>query len=159
LKNRSSRRATAVLTGSVISALALAATAQAGPSPAPPSASPTANQQPTTATPPDPVLRNLKAPEPIGTSKITTSSTDPTEQVDPLIGSTNAGNATQRADNNGQSAYIPGGVEDKLGQYFVTSVFSQPAAFTFGNTGRTLADGRHASHVHQRRAVAALLAL
>jgi hypothetical protein len=58
------------------------------------------------------------------------------------LGSTNAGNATQRADNNGHSAYIPGDVEDKLGQYFVTSVFSQPAAFTFGNTGRTLADVR-----------------
>ena len=33
-------------------------------------------------------------------------------------------------------------MEDKLGQFFKTSVFSQPAAFTFGNTGRTLADVR-----------------
>ncbi|MEU0092186.1 GH92 family glycosyl hydrolase [Kribbella sp. NPDC006257] len=91
MKNRSSRRASAVLAGSVISALVLAATAQAGPSPAPPDAVQTKNQ-PTTATPPDPVLRNLKAPDAIGRSTITASSTDPTEQVDPLIGTSNAGN-------------------------------------------------------------------
>ena len=91
MKNRSSRRASAVLAGSVISALALAATAQAGPSPAPPNAVQT-ETQPTTATPPDPVLRNLKAPESIGRSTITSPSTDPTEQVDPLIGTSNAGN-------------------------------------------------------------------
>ncbi|WP_246486510.1 GH92 family glycosyl hydrolase [Kribbella qitaiheensis] len=91
MKNRSSRRATAVLAGSVISALALAATAQAGPGPAPPGAAP-GQHQPTTATPLDPTLRNLKAPDSAGQSSITTSSADPTEQVDPLIGTTNAGN-------------------------------------------------------------------
>ena len=58
------------------------------------------------------------------------------------LGSTNAGNATQRPDNNGHSAFIGGGVEDKLNKYFDTSVFSQPAAYTFGNTGRTLPDVR-----------------
>ena len=52
------------------------------------------------------------------------------------------GNATQRPDNNGHSAYLPGGVEDKLDKYFDTSVFSQPVAYTFGNTGRTLPDVR-----------------
>ncbi|WP_198676010.1 GH92 family glycosyl hydrolase [Kribbella monticola] len=92
MKNRSSRRASAVLAGSVISALALAATAQAGPSPAPPSNHARQTSYPTTATPPDPVLRNLRAPEPVGASRITTTSADPTEQVDPLIGTSNAGN-------------------------------------------------------------------
>lgn len=58
------------------------------------------------------------------------------------LGSTNAGNATQRPDNNGHSAYLPGGVEDKLDKYFDTTVFSQPVAYTFGNTGRTLPDVR-----------------
>jgi hypothetical protein len=58
------------------------------------------------------------------------------------LGSTNAGNASQRPDNNGHSAFIGGPVEDRLNKYFDTSVFSQPAAYTFGNTGRTLPDVR-----------------
>ena len=58
------------------------------------------------------------------------------------LGSTNAGNQTQRADNNGTSAFIGGPVEDRLNKFFDTSVFSQPAAYTFGNVGRTLPDVR-----------------
>jgi hypothetical protein len=58
------------------------------------------------------------------------------------LGSTNAGNSSQRPDNNGHTAYIGGPVEDRLNKYFDTSVFSQPAAYTFGNTGRTLPDVR-----------------
>lgn len=38
------------------------------------------------------------------------------------------------ANNNGRSAKLTGDVHDRLLKYFDTSVFSQPAAFTFGNT-------------------------
>jgi hypothetical protein len=42
--------------------------------------------------------------------------------------------AGQRPNNNGQSAYLPSSQQTPT-QMFNTSVFSQPAAFTFGNTG------------------------
>ncbi len=49
----------------------------------------------------------------------------------------------QRLNNNGQSARITGGTTDsRLAQWFDTSVFSQPAAYTFGNVSRTLSDVR-----------------
>jgi hypothetical protein len=49
----------------------------------------------------------------------------------------------QRLNNNGQSARITGGTTDsRLAQWFNTSVFSQPAAYTFGNVSRTLPDVR-----------------
>jgi hypothetical protein len=38
------------------------------------------------------------------------------------------------ANNNGRSAKLTGDIHDRLLGYFDTSVFSQPAAFTFGNT-------------------------
>jgi hypothetical protein len=38
------------------------------------------------------------------------------------------------ANNNGTSAKLSGDIHDRLLRYFDTSVFSQPAAFTFGNT-------------------------
>jgi len=43
------------------------------------------------------------------------------------------GNPTQYANSNGQSPVLTGDVHDRLQHYFNTSVFSQPAAFTFGN--------------------------
>ena len=46
------------------------------------------------------------------------------------------------ASNNGKSAKLDGDVHDRLNKYFDTSVFSQPAAFTFGNTGVTSPDLR-----------------
>lgn len=46
------------------------------------------------------------------------------------------------ANNNGKSAVISGDVHDRLNRYFDTSVFSQPAAFTFGNTSVTSPDLR-----------------
>ena len=49
---------------------------------------------------------------------------------------------TLRPNNNGQSAELSGPISQRLNQYFNTSVFSQPAAFTFGSTGRTLPDVR-----------------
>ena len=47
-----------------------------------------------------------------------------------------------RPNNNGHSAAFSGPDNQRLNRYFDTSVFSQPAPFTFGNTGRTLADVR-----------------
>jgi hypothetical protein len=46
------------------------------------------------------------------------------------------------ANNNGKSAKLTGNVRDRLLRYFDTSVFSQPAAFTFGNTQPTSPDLR-----------------
>src|SRR5262249_3490323 len=55
---------------------------------------------------------------------------------------TNSFGGGSRPDNNGQSALRSGDAHSRLNQWFETSVFSQPAAFTFGNTGRTLPDVR-----------------
>lgn len=53
-----------------------------------------------------------------------------------------SGSNTLRPNNNGKSAKLSGPAESNLGKYFNTSEFSQPAPFTFGNTGRTLPDVR-----------------
>lgn len=51
---------------------------------------------------------------------------------------------TQRTNNNGKSAHISGGhTNQRINEWFDTSVFSQPASFTLGNTGRTLPDTRN----------------
>jgi hypothetical protein len=55
---------------------------------------------------------------------------------------TNCGNNVLRPNNNGHSATLDGPISQRLTQYFNTSVFSQPAPFTFGNTARTLPDVR-----------------
>jgi hypothetical protein len=47
-----------------------------------------------------------------------------------------------RPNNNGQSAKLSGPAQSRLNKWFETSVFSQPPAYTFGNTGRTLPDTR-----------------
>jgi hypothetical protein len=53
-----------------------------------------------------------------------------------------AGNGALRPNNNGKSAELSGPVKDRLNRYFDTTVFSPPAPFTFGNTGRVLPDVR-----------------
>jgi hypothetical protein len=53
-----------------------------------------------------------------------------------------AGNAALRPNNIGKSAQLSGPAQSRLNRYFDTSVFQQPAPFTFGNTGRTLPDVR-----------------
>lgn len=64
------------------------------------------------------------------------------------LGITTAANQTNsfgggsRPNNNGTSARLTGAPRDRLNRYFDTSVFSQPAPFTFGNTARTLPDVR-----------------
>ncbi len=61
-----------------------------------------------------------------------------------ILGSQNPnfGSAQIRANNNGTSATLSGPVKERLTRYFNTSVFSQPASFSFGNVGRTLPDVR-----------------
>ncbi|MBV8830222.1 MAG: TonB-dependent receptor [Acidobacteriaceae bacterium] len=56
------------------------------------------------------------------------------------VNQTNSFGGGSRPNNNGTSAGLSGSIENRLNQYFNTSVFSQPAAFTFGNTARTLPD-------------------
>ena len=60
-----------------------------------------------------------------------------------------SGSNTLRPNNNGRSANIDGGdPQTRLDRWFDTSVFSQPAPFTFGNTGRTLPDVRGPNSVN-----------
>ncbi len=51
-------------------------------------------------------------------------------------------NPTLRANNNGKSARLSGPVHQRLNRYFDTSVFSQPAPFTFGNVSPRVPDVR-----------------
>ncbi len=51
-------------------------------------------------------------------------------------------NIVTRPNNDGRSAKLSGPVHERLNRYFDTSVFSQPAAFTFGNVSTTLPDVR-----------------
>jgi hypothetical protein len=55
---------------------------------------------------------------------------------------TNSFGGGSRPNNNGTSAALSTDAHSRLNKWFDTSVFSQPAAFTFGNTGRTLPDVR-----------------
>ncbi len=52
-------------------------------------------------------------------------------------------NPTTRPNNNGKSGKLSGPVHERLGKYFDTLVFSQPAAFSFGNLTATLPDIRN----------------
>lgn len=54
-------------------------------------------------------------------------------------------NPRELANNNGKSAKLEGDVHGRLLRYFDTSVFSQPAAFTFGNTQPSSPDLRSPS--------------
>ena len=58
------------------------------------------------------------------------------------LNTSGSGSTTLRPNNDGQSAALYGPILNRLNRYFNTSVFSQPAPFTFGNTGRTLPDVR-----------------
>jgi hypothetical protein len=63
-----------------------------------------------------------------------------TTASNPTLGAVGAGGL--RPNNDGHSAAKSGPVADRLNSYFDTSVFSQPGAFQFGNTARTLPDVR-----------------
>jgi Carboxypeptidase regulatory-like domain len=58
------------------------------------------------------------------------------------VNQTNSLGGGSRPNTTGSSAALSGSVESRLSRYFNTSVFSQPAAFTFGNTSRTLPNVR-----------------
>jgi hypothetical protein len=55
------------------------------------------------------------------------------------------GNPTGRANNNGRSAHLDGDIHGRLNRYFDTTVFSQPAPFTFGNVSARTNDLRGSS--------------
>src|SRR5262249_40785680 len=74
---------------------------------------------------------------------ITTAQRGVTLGLNTAVNQSNSFNVSStRPNNNGSSAALSGDVESRLGQYFNTSVVSQPAAFTFGNVTRTLPDVR-----------------
>lgn len=52
------------------------------------------------------------------------------------------GNPMGNANNNGRSGKLTGDIHQRLSRYFDTSVFSQPAPFTFGNASMRVADIR-----------------
>jgi hypothetical protein len=52
-------------------------------------------------------------------------------------------NIVTRPNNNGRSGKLDGPVHERLNKYFDTSVFSQPAAFTFGNLSPRVSDLRN----------------
>ena len=54
----------------------------------------------------------------------------------------NSFGGSQFPNNNGTSAELSGDPQTRLNKYFRTDVFSQPAAFTFGNSPRVLPDVR-----------------
>ena len=62
------------------------------------------------------------------------------EAINNLTGTFGGGS---RPNNNGTSAKLTGKASERLNRWFDTSVFSQPPAFQYGTTGRTLPDTRH----------------
>jgi hypothetical protein len=62
-----------------------------------------------------------------------------------ITNNTNLFTSSQRANNNGRSAFIDHSGhsrDERMAKWFDFSVFSQPPAFTIGNLGRTLPDVR-----------------
>lgn len=58
------------------------------------------------------------------------------------IGNSGVGGGVLRPNSTGVSANLSGDPQQRLLRYFDTSQFTVPAAFTFGNVGRTLPDAR-----------------
>ena len=77
---------------------------------------------------------------------ITTFQTGLPIYITGITNNTNIGTSSQRANNNGKSAYIDHSgqsMDQRVALWFDPTVFSQPAAFTFGNVGRLLPDVRN----------------
>jgi len=77
---------------------------------------------------------------------ITTFQTGLPIYITGITNNTNIGTSSQRANNNGKTAFIDHSgqsMDQKLTLWFDPTVFSQPAAFTFGNVGRLLPDVRN----------------
>jgi hypothetical protein len=73
---------------------------------------------------------------------ITTIQSGPPLGLSTSVNQTNSFGGGSRPNTSGKSAQLGGPIVDRLNWYFDTSVFSQPPAFTFGNTPRTLSDLR-----------------
>jgi hypothetical protein len=73
---------------------------------------------------------------------ITTIQSGPPLGLSTAVNQTSSFGGGSRPNSSGKSAQLSGPIEDRLNRYFDTSVFSQPAPFTFGNTARTLSDFR-----------------
>lgn len=74
-------------------------------------------------------------------SGITTLQTGRPLGIRTAANNTNSFGGGSRPNNNGSTAYLSAS-ERTIDRYFNTAVFSQPAPFTFGTTGRTLPDVR-----------------
>ena len=77
-----------------------------------------------------------------GINGVTTVQTGFPIGVSPSQNLSNSFGGSQFVDNNGTSAARSGDPQTRLNEYFRRDVFSQPAAFTFGNTSRVLPDVR-----------------
>jgi len=73
---------------------------------------------------------------------ITAIQSGPTLGLQTSVNQTNSFGGGSRPNWSGKSAKLGGPTVERLDRYFDTSVFSQPPAFTFGNTPRTLPDVR-----------------
>jgi hypothetical protein len=64
--------------------------------------------------------------------------------ISQTLNQTNLGNTSQRPNNNGHSATLPGGrnVDQEIAQWFDVTAFSIAPAYTFGTAPRTLPDTR-----------------
>jgi hypothetical protein len=77
---------------------------------------------------------------------ITTFQTGLPIYVTGITNNTGIGTSSQRANTNGQTAFIDHSgqtTDQKLNKWFDPTTFSQPTAFTFGNVGRLLPDVRN----------------
>ncbi len=63
--------------------------------------------------------------------------------LDAITNLTGSFGGGSRPNNNGTSAKLTGPANGRISRWFDTSVFSQPPAFTYGNTARTLPDTRN----------------
>jgi hypothetical protein len=77
-----------------------------------------------------------------GRPLVVTNAVNTSNSFGGTLGAAGTAIGVQRPNNNGTSAKIEGPVADRLTEYFRRSVFSQPAPFTHGNTGRVLPDVR-----------------
>lgn len=69
------------------------------------------------------------------------------------IGNSGVGGGVLRPNSTGVSANLTGDPQSRLLRYFDTSQFTVPAAFTFGNVGRTLPDVRGPGRVSYNMAI------
>ncbi len=73
---------------------------------------------------------------------ITTFQSGPPLGLTTSVNQTNSFGGGSRPNSTGKSAHLDGAAVNRLNAYFNTSVFTQPAPFTFGNVSRTLPDVR-----------------